>query len=600
MQNFLIILFLVIFCNAFGQTENLPVVNKNGKDYYVYTVKKGNTLYSLQRKFDLTLSELQADNPDLNENLSEGQQIYIHKPLVLVDYKVQKGETIYGLTKKFKISTETLLEYNPELENGLKKGQTIKVPGEKSDFQSENKNTDDTDVVDTPVLSDTVSEFNSTVNPFGGSDQVQVDTEIVTFNDSIVYHQVLKGETMYQISKRYMVTDKEVMKWNGLRSTRVSVGQELKIILKVEKTAAVLIKPVPGLVDSLGNSIFKRKSSYNIVYLLPFHFNFGKNYSKQVSSLATQFYMGAKMAVDSLANLGLRAKVHFLDTENDSTVIKGLIKSEVLLNADLIVGPLLKNGRSVVAEFCRFNKIRMVIPVSAKSQILESNTFVYNTVSSNNSLMNGLAENNTREKTNSIILVKPKDKEGAYLFQSYKLAYENIGGISKPKLIVATPQNFNTFLDKKEHNVVVYLTKNESQATKFFSELNKVSVQSKIEDVQVYGLKDWVKFDQINDNFKNKYHFRYATSSFVDYYDSNMMNMNLEFREEYNTDFSTIAIQGFDVSYYFLSSFFLPINNLQLLMNNFEMKQVSFIDGFRNENVFIIEQDQYKLRRVLE
>lgn len=593
MRNFILLVFICFFSGVFAQLENLPVVSKNGENFYVYTVEKGNTLWSIQQKLGKSFEELKQDNPDLTEHLSEGQKIYVHKPVSLEDYTVQKGETLYGLSKKFEVSIEQLIEWNPSISDGLKKDQIIKVP-----LSKENNTVAPVDPVQTitPVQDSSIQNNEISDNPFSTEEPI---TEYV-FNDSVVNHLVLSGETLYSISKRYMVSINDIKKWNNLTSTSVPVGSSIKIVLKKVNRGIRPIREIPALLDSSGKIVFERKNSYSIVYLLPFHFNYGKNYSKQMSSISTQFYMGAKVALDSLSKLGLKADVYFWDTENSSEKIQELLNSEIARNADVIIGPLLPQGRDEVAQFCKKNGIRMVLPVASQNEILKENPLVFSSVTSNHTLASELAVFNANEEYKRIVLVKPTKNEDIHLYEVYKEAFNSIGGIDKPILVEATAANFHTFLDKKEQNVFVYLSSVSQEATKFMSTLNKNAVLKKVDEIQVYGVKDWINFSQVNDLFKNKYHFRYATSSYVDYTDSNTIQVHTTFRKQFNTDFSKFAIQGFDVTTYFLAAFFMENVRFQNIMNAFSMEQVSSADGYRNKHAFIIEQRDYELVPVKE
>ncbi|MEJ2114153.1 MAG: glucosaminidase domain-containing protein [Flavobacteriaceae bacterium] len=45
--------------------------------------------------------------------------------------------------------------------------------------------------------------------------------------DALVSHFVIKGDTLYSISKKYNMTVEEIQKLNGLTDTTISIGQEL-------------------------------------------------------------------------------------------------------------------------------------------------------------------------------------------------------------------------------------------------------------------------------------------------------------------------------------------------------------------------------------
>jgi len=55
-------------------------------------------------------------------------------------------------------------------------------------------------------------------------------------------HTVQKGDTLYNISKRYSTTVDQVKKWNNLSSTNIQIGQKLSI----GSTAAASSKPAPA------------------------------------------------------------------------------------------------------------------------------------------------------------------------------------------------------------------------------------------------------------------------------------------------------------------------------------------------------------------
>ncbi|MCB0562040.1 MAG: LysM peptidoglycan-binding domain-containing protein, partial [Phaeodactylibacter sp.] len=46
---------------------------------------------------------------------------------------------------------------------------------------------------------------------------------------AVVYHTVEKGDTLYNISRRYNTTVEDVKKLNGLASNIISIGQRLRV-----------------------------------------------------------------------------------------------------------------------------------------------------------------------------------------------------------------------------------------------------------------------------------------------------------------------------------------------------------------------------------
>jgi len=599
MQRILIIFFLLTSSVAICQPNVADKVTVDGKNYYEHIVEPGNTLWGLQKMYGVSTEQIMTSNPVLSNGLKVGQKILIPtnevgspKEIQTIEYKVKKKETLYGLSKKFNLSVDELITLNPELANGLQKGQVIKVPGSQEKVEE--------------VIEEIEVEVPTTNNPFVvdtivRTDDVQEEV-VISFSDSTVKHVVLAHETMYSISKRFMISISELMKINGLKSTSVKEGQVLIIPVKNEKIERVEIKDVPAEYDPEGDDSlsFEKKEMYNIAIMLPLHLDYGDNYSKYVSNLATQFYMGAKLAIDSLEELGLNAKIHVFDTKNDSLIIAQLFEKEVFSEMDLIIGPLMKKEIYQVAEFCKENKIRMVCPVSSDAKVLEGNRLIYSSVASNITLMKGLATYlNSMSSSDNIILVKPKDEKSIPYYDAFREAYKSIVTSSSPPLVETTIENFNSHIRRKAKSRFVVPSTDKTTAMKFMNNLNRSSFRSNPGGLFVYGMKEWVKFTDINNIYKNRYNFHYPSSNHLDYYEDKVVDVNKWYRSAYKTDLPKMAVQGYDVLFHFCSEFFLEEFNPTLLMNEFDMKQISPSDGYENSNVFIIEQEEFELVRAV-
>lgn len=595
------ILFFQTFI-GFTQPGVAKEVVKNGKNYYEHKVEAGNTLWGLQRMYGVDVETIVAENPSLSEGIKTGQIVYIPKITkekaeeeVFSDYKVKSSETLYGLSRKFNTTVDRLIELNPELATeGLKKGQSIKVPGNyKEEIEEEEV-----------VIKE--SEVKEEVpNPFiveSTEDNGVKETVKITFSDSTIRHSVLAHETMYSISKRFMVSIDEIMKINGLTSSSVKEGQILIIPVKKERIEKVDVKAVPGngKTNVAGSKEFTVKDEYTIALFLPFFLEYGKGYSEYVADLSTQFYMGAMLAVDSLEAKGLRAKIHVFDTRNDSITIANVLKNTIFDKVDLVIGPLLGENVNQVATFCKSKQIRMVCPVASDSDVLENNPYFYASVPSNISLMNGLASFMVKNyPKDNIVLIKPTDKKSIPLYEAFRKAFNEtpITG-PRPHLVETNIESFNTYIKKGVNTRFVFPTIDKSASMKFMNNLNRSAFRSNSDDLFVYGTKEWVNFTDINNIYKNKYNFHFPSPNHLDYYEENVVGLNRVYRSRYKTDLTKMAVQGYDVMLYFSSLFFLKNKSPHLIMNDFNMKTISNGDGQENSHVFIIEQEDFDLVNV--
>ncbi len=123
-----------------------------------HLVEKGETLYSISRKYQITVRELRAaNNFDDKDILKFGQKLIIPSPDIenaaalnssaipsvkyssenLEDYKVLKGDTFYGIARDHGIKVAELFALNNLGSDAvLKAGQTLRVPGKVSDSAS--------------------------------------------------------------------------------------------------------------------------------------------------------------------------------------------------------------------------------------------------------------------------------------------------------------------------------------------------------------------------------------------------------------------------------------------------------------------------------
>ncbi|MDA9298985.1 LysM peptidoglycan-binding domain-containing protein [Crocinitomicaceae bacterium] len=591
------IIFLFVLLSSslsFAQPGVAPQKEVGGVMSYIHTVEPGNTLWGLQQMYGVKVEDIMSNNSNLNEGLSVGQKIIIPvpnyvKPLPETSkYKVKKGETLYGLSRKFNTTVDELIKINPELSKGLKKGQLIQVPGK---IESEIAEEIEPEIIDEPVpnpfVADTILETQETVT--------------VSFSDSIVRHNVMSHETMYSISKRFMVSIEKIMEINKLSTTRLSEGQVLVIPVKSERITKVPVKPVPDVYEPDDNEplIFEIKERYKIAVILPLHLDYGPGYSKYVSSVATQFYMGALMALDSLKAMGLNADVHFFDSKNDSAAVQALVNGSEFLDVDLVIGPFFSKTQAIVAEYCKNNKIRMVCPVSSESKLLEKNRLVYASVPSNITLVTGLAQYVLRTHAkDKIILVKSTDKDDLPLYEAFRKSFNEspMLGEIRPALRETTIDGMKSYLDRSSKNIIIIPTLDKTTGVRFMNTLNRSSFKAKPDEIYVFGMKEWVDFTDINNIYKNKFNLHFGSPNFVDYYTDEMIELNRTFRREYNTDMSKMAVQAYDVFLFYCSNFLLENQKPNLMMNNFRMEQFSESDGYENQNVFILEQEEYELR----
>jgi len=112
---------------------NLPSTPVSGTKY---TVKAGDTLYSIARKYNVTVSALAKANNITNYNLIQVGQILTipgkttTPPATTVKYTVKAGDTLYSIARKYNVSVSELAKANNITNyNLIHVGQVLTIPG---------------------------------------------------------------------------------------------------------------------------------------------------------------------------------------------------------------------------------------------------------------------------------------------------------------------------------------------------------------------------------------------------------------------------------------------------------------------------------------
>ncbi|MCS7203949.1 MAG: LysM peptidoglycan-binding domain-containing protein [Thermodesulfovibrio sp.] len=108
-----------------------------------YVVKKGDNIWKISKKFNVTVEDIKKANNLRNNKLKVGMELVIptknkiakqNKKIKKEDYQfytVKKGDTLYRIAKKYNISVEDLKSLNNLTENNLKIGQKLIVKAPK-------------------------------------------------------------------------------------------------------------------------------------------------------------------------------------------------------------------------------------------------------------------------------------------------------------------------------------------------------------------------------------------------------------------------------------------------------------------------------------
>ena len=171
---------------------------------FMYTVKSGDSLYSIARKYNTTVADIMNLNYLKSYNLSIGQVLRIpetytkEEEMILPNYTnyiVKKNDTLYTIANNNNIDVATLKKDNSLVNNNISVGQILKI-----------------------------RTMDNIVESCFGPDY----TPPININNTVNY-TVKKGDNLYDIAKRYNTSTSNIISLNNLKNNNLSIGQVLKI-----------------------------------------------------------------------------------------------------------------------------------------------------------------------------------------------------------------------------------------------------------------------------------------------------------------------------------------------------------------------------------
>jgi len=603
--------FLLFSLPALSQFEPADVVRSqertmiNGKIYYIHTVQKGQTFYSICKAYGVTQEDVRRANPEIDPAyLKEGLAIRIpeSKPKVAAAYPenredfyahtVKKGQTVYSLSKKYNVSEEVIYHYNPWAREGIQADQTLWIPRKK---------------------------------------EMMDLTETARANDLFFYYSVKEKDTLFAIARVYGVEVADIIDANPELKDGLKPGNVLKIP-RISPASQDLTDNTDSIAGSEPCQISGEPVTHNVALMLPFFAEFSMEEAALPADTLTEegtyvpaqkqeglrgrnfaeFYEGFMLALDSLKSTGYSVTLHVKDTERDTLKVKKIVKELSIEQPDLIIGPVYSEAVSITGRLARYQEVNLVSPLSTRHQLVNSNPNVFQVIPSRQAEGIALANYLRSYKKGRLILIRSTDStsmSNSWQFKKYLLGSMPTDSLGKPLYFKDYRLNdslltvLTKVLSKDDNNLIIVFSDSEADVSRLVSRLYTMAL---LYPVKLFGMPSWQTWKTIDVNYLHSLELFLITPFFTDYSSPAVKRFLLRSREAYGYEpyeISTLGYNfcmlGYDIGFYFLSALRQYGKNFQQCLDQVEANQLltryhfvkSGAGGFVNSSFVLI---QYK------
>lgn len=205
------------------------------ENYYI--VKKGDSLFSIASKYGTSVDELKAVNNLKSDNLTIGQLLKLPNKSEdnndgntdEVIYTVQKGDSLWAIASKYNVSVDDIKKANNLSSNLLSIGKKLTIPV----IPNMNQITYTVKKGDSLWL--IANKYDTTVEQIKSTNNLSSNllsigqVLVIPSSSNFITYVVKKGDSLWLIANKYNTTVNQIKKLNNLSSDLLSIGQKLLI-----------------------------------------------------------------------------------------------------------------------------------------------------------------------------------------------------------------------------------------------------------------------------------------------------------------------------------------------------------------------------------
>ena len=469
------------------------------------------------------------------------------------------------------------------------------------------------------IITDTINEITPMIK--------HVDHPLLKKCDTLIIHKVKKKETLYSISKKYGIGLDKIIENNVfLENKGLKKGQELKIIYRLFDCNEDSVNIIPDQLFADSNAIVD--PILNISILLPFFIddsdsiieNCPENIICDINRSTERsvlIYNGIKMALEELKSQGYNLELTLYDTRYDTNIVNEILKDSLMLESDLIIGPIYSKNVKLVRAFSKFHRVPMISLYNVPSQALFNYPDLYKLKASRSTqskeMANLLKMNNSED---NILLISDIDDRKSKIYSRIFSDVYNDSLFLKDTIMAQKDsifpnlvkrgedwENLHELLSQDKNNLFVICSNQIPFLTYAFNQIIEFSNSQNHYNSKftIFGFEELFRLNTIDVNYKNKFNLHFSSVGLIDYESSKVKNFIERYQNYFSAEPTQLVFDGYDIVHsVFLNAF---SNNqydklYQGLKTDVNFKKIDTNSGLENTIVKFYNLEDFQLNQL--
>ena len=564
---------------------SINAVAQENQSYFLHTIEKGQSLYSIASMYGVSQSDIIKLNPGSDEKIFIGRTLRIPRNAANVQketyHTIEAGETLYRLTVKYNVSARAICDANPGLSaENFRIGQVIRIPS----------TTEAKTIVPVETQNNTIVA-NNIPGP--------VESRCRDM------HKVKRKETVFSISREYGISETELIAANPelKGENKIKKGTFLCIPYpkaQTEQSTQSQAIPTDSELFRENRKETERFSTIKAAVILPFL----DGVSKSESSRMVEYYEGLLIAVDSLKRTGTSIDLYTYNSGPENTSLNSILGKSEMKDMDIIFGPLYQQHIKPLAEFAKKQNTRLVIPFTSKDNTVFQNPAIYQINTPQSYLYSEVYNHFVRQfpNANVIFIEASQDtKDKAEFIKGLKDELRNRSIPMKSLKESVTVESLKTVLRADRENIFIPTSGSNLTLIKILPQLTLLVREQPESRIHLFGYPEWQTYTK--DHLEA--FFELDTYFYSSFYTNNLLPAAINFTKTYrrwygkemDERYPKFGMLGFDTGYFFLkglarygSSFEKNMQGLDLvpIQTGFKFQRVNNWGGFINKKVFFV------------